>query len=126
MTILTKQAREELILDIEHVIQQDIAMKTTLTLDDDVADYLKEQCRLDDKPFERVVNETLRRGMEMSAPSESAADGGEDSEAPPFKVVPFSSKFAPEVDQLKLNQVNADLEMEELIRKVKRNDNPGH
>lgn len=101
-------------------------MKTTLTLDADVADYLKEQCRLQHKPFERVVNETLRHGMETSAPLESTADRGEDSGLPSFKVVPFSSKFKPGVDEMKLNQVNADLEMEELIRKVRENDNPGH
>ena len=101
-------------------------MKTTLTLDDDVADFLKEQCRLHDKPFERVVNETLRRGMESPAPPESTEDGAKDSKLPPFKVVPFSSKFKPGVDEMKLNQINADLEMEELIRKVRKNDNPGH
>ena len=99
-------------------------MKTTLTLDDDVADYLKEQCRLQDKPFERIVNETLRHGMKMSAPPES--DGGEDAKPPPFEVVPFSSKFKPGIDEMKLNQINADLEMEELISKVWKNDNPGH
>ena len=100
-------------------------MKTTLTLDDDVADYLKEQCRLQDKPFEWIVNETLRRGMKTSAPSKSAADSGKDP-MPPFKVIPFSSKFKPGIDEMKLNHINADLEMEELIRKVRENDNPGH
>ena len=99
-------------------------MKTTLTLDDDVADYLKEQCRLQDKPLELVVNEMLRRGMKTSAPSES--DVGGDAKPPSFKVVPFSSKFKPGVDEMKLNQINADLEMEELLRKVRENDNPGH
>ena len=101
-------------------------MKTTLTLDDDVADYLKEQCRLQDKPFERVVNEMLRRGMKMSAPLESTVDGDKESKPPPFKVVPFSSKFKPGIDETKLNYINADLEMEELIQKVRGNDNPGH
>ena len=70
-------------------------MKTTLTLDDDVADFLREQCRLQDKPLERVVNETLRRGMETPAPPEPAADGREDF-MPPFKVTPSHSGFAPE------------------------------
>ncbi len=107
-------------------MQQDIAMKTTLILDDDVADFLREQCRLQDKPFERVVNEMLRRGLEMTAPPEPVAGDRTDAKLPPFKVVPFSSKFAPGVDQLKLNQINADLELEELILKVGGNDNPGH
>ena len=38
-------------------------MRTTLTLDDDVADFLKSQSRLHDKPFKQLVNEVLRRGM---------------------------------------------------------------
>ena len=101
-------------------------MKTTLTLDDDVADYLKEQCRLQDKPFERVVNEMLRREMKMSAPLPSTVDSEKESKPPPFKVVPFSSKFKPGIDETKLNHINADLEMEELIQKVRGNDNPGH
>ena len=37
-------------------------MRTTLTLDTDVAHFLKEQSRLQDKPFKQVVNEALRRG----------------------------------------------------------------
>ena len=36
-------------------------MRTTLTLDDDVADFLKEQSQLHNKPFKQVVNEALRR-----------------------------------------------------------------
>ena len=38
-------------------------MRTTLTLDDDIADSLKEKARLLSKPFKQVVNEALRRGM---------------------------------------------------------------
>ena len=33
-------------------------MRTTLTLDDDIADFLKRQARLLNKPFKEVVNET--------------------------------------------------------------------
>ena len=41
----------------------DACMRTTLTLDDDIADSLKEQARLLGKPFKQVVNDALRRGM---------------------------------------------------------------
>lgn len=37
-------------------------MRTTLTLDEDVADFLKEQSRLQDKPFKQVVNEVFAAG----------------------------------------------------------------
>ncbi len=92
-------------------------MKTTLTFDDDIADYLKEQCRLQDKPFEQVVNETLRRDMEASAPPKSIEDGGGDSKLPPFKVIPNHSGFAPGVDPLRIKDVLADMDLADYFRK---------
>jgi len=38
-------------------------MRTTLTLDDDVAAKLKAESRRAGRPFREVVNETLRRGF---------------------------------------------------------------
>lgn len=38
-------------------------MRTTLTLDDDVAAELKESAHRTGKPFKQVVNETLRAGL---------------------------------------------------------------
>ena len=38
-------------------------MRTTLTLDDDVAAKIKTQSRLSGQSFRAVVNETLRRGL---------------------------------------------------------------
>jgi hypothetical protein len=38
-------------------------MRTTLTLDDDVAAKLKTESRRSGRPFREVVNETLRRGL---------------------------------------------------------------
>ena len=38
-------------------------MRTTLTLDDDVAAKLKAESRRAGRPFRTVVNETLRRGL---------------------------------------------------------------
>lgn len=53
-------------------------MRTTLTLDEDVARRLKTEARRSGKAFRAVVNDTLRRGLE----SRSA---GRDPE-PPFVV----------------------------------------
>ncbi len=79
-------------------------MRTTLTLDDDVADSLKEQSRLQDKPFKQVVNETLRRGM---APASAGL------EQPRFRIDPNRSGLAPGVDPRRLNQLNDQLEAED-------------
>lgn len=38
-------------------------MRTTLTLDDDVAAKLKTESRRVGRPFREIVNETLRRGL---------------------------------------------------------------
>jgi hypothetical protein len=38
-------------------------MRTTLTLDEDVAAKLKAESRRAGRPFREVVNETLRRGL---------------------------------------------------------------
>ena len=38
-------------------------MRTTLTLDDDVAAKLKAEARSGGRPFREIVNETLRRGL---------------------------------------------------------------
>ena len=38
-------------------------MRTTLTLDDDVAARLKAESRRAGRPFREIVNETLRRGL---------------------------------------------------------------
>ncbi len=38
-------------------------MRTTLTLDDDIAAKLRSETRKTGKPFKQVVNETLREGL---------------------------------------------------------------
>ena len=76
-------------------------MRTTLTIDDDIADFLREQSRLHEKTFKQVVNETLRRGMSPLANS---------VQRKPFKVKPFPGGFAPGVDPMNpkdfLNQLD--------------------
>ena len=88
-----------------------------LVLDDDIADYLKERGRLDNKPFERVVNETLRRGIEAGDAAEPNVEGDGDGKPEPFRVVTFSSKFAPGVDPLRLKDILAEMDMEDYYRK---------
>ena len=52
-------------------------MRTTLTLDDDVAAKLRAESRRSGRSFKQVVNDFLRRGMHARAQAASA---------PPFKV----------------------------------------
>ena len=75
-------------------------MRTTLTLDDDLALALKERARKLDQPFKQVVNDALRRGLspEMgSAPSEG--------QRAPYRVRPIQGGFAPGVDPARIKDL---------------------
>lgn len=79
-------------------------MRTTLTLDDDVADFLKTQSRLLDRSFNQVVNDVLRLGMTVGFPA---------PDLPTYRVVPNRSRLVPSVDPLRLNQLNDELEVQD-------------
>ncbi len=82
----------------------------TLTLDKDLADTLRERARALDQSIKQVVNDALRRGLSPKV-----------EESPqPYRVKPFHSGFAPGVDPMKLNQLNDELELEELLRKLNK------
>jgi len=81
-------------------------MRTTLTLEDDLARRLKEVARSTDRNFKEVVNEAIRRGLSLG----DALPGGRDR----FVVKPQACGFRIGVDPTKLNQIYDDLEMEDL------------
>jgi ribosomal protein L4 len=86
-------------------------MRTTLTLDEDVAKQLHEIARKKGESFKEVVNSTLRKGL-----------NGEKAGArlPKFKVTPKACGFRSGVDVLRLNQLNDELEIEDFQRKLAR------
>jgi hypothetical protein len=77
-------------------------MRTTVAIDDDLFEKLKEMAAKRKQPFTAAVNETLRRGL--SAPRPRSARRA------PFRVEPFDSAFRPGVDPLRLNQLVDDLD----------------
>lgn len=83
-------------------------MRTTLTLDDDVADFIDEKSRAQNKSFNQVVNETIRLGMGQTAESVDTHE---------FRVKPNSSGFVEGVDTVRLNQVLDDIDVEEFLAK---------
>ncbi len=78
-------------------------MRTTLTLEDDLAERLKERARARRVSFKEAVNDAIRRGL-------SAPDGVAES-APPYRVETFRSALQPGVDPLRLNQLLDDLDV---------------
>ena len=59
-------------------------MRTTLTLDDDVASLLKKESRKSGEPFKQVVNRLLRLGLAAKQPARK-----------PFKVKPWNLQPPP-------------------------------
>lgn len=83
-------------------------MRTTLTLDDDVADKLKRLAEQRRVPFRRVVNELLRRALSGQGPRRRSE---------PFRVETFTSAFRPGVDPSKLNQLSDELEARRAVER---------
>jgi len=76
-------------------------MRTTLTLDPDVAARVRQEVRRTGKAFKAVVNQALRRGLGMDA---------QPSRAPRFKVQPHALGARPGVDLDRMNQLVDQLE----------------
>lgn len=80
-------------------------MRTTLTLDDDVADALKELARRFELTFKQVVNDTLRRGLSPVS----------DEPRTPYQVKPHRSGLRSGVDMLRLNQLSDELQSDDFL-----------
>ncbi len=85
-------------------------MRTTLTLDDDLARQLREEARHSGKSFKEVVNTTLRNGL-----GRGEKPG---RRPPPFRVKPKACGFRSGVDILKLNQLHDELALEDFRQKL--------
>jgi hypothetical protein len=91
-------------------------MRTTLTIDDDLAGILKRRSQELGKPFKEIVNSTLRKGL-------SAMDSQKT-----FEVVVRPHDFGamrPGLDGDRINQLIDDLEVEDYLRKAVRDDSAG-
>jgi predicted transcriptional regulator len=76
-------------------------MRTTLTLEDDLADRLAQIARETQQPFKVVVNETLRRGLAERAPSVAA-----------FAYQAHAGNLLPGIDERHLNELAWQLDEE--------------
>jgi hypothetical protein len=85
-------------------------MRTTVTLDPDVAARLKEYAHRQRASFKTALNDVLRRGL--------AAQGPGSLPKRRFTVEPHLGGFKPGVDPGKLNQLVDQLETEEFIRET--------
>lgn len=85
-------------------------MRTTLTLERDVAARLKSEVRRTGRPLKVVVNEALKRGLGLA---------GKHVRPPRFEVQPHAFGFQPGVDLDRLNQLVDELDVAESARKLR-------
>ena len=84
-------------------------MRTTLTLDDDLAALLRQQAATLGVSFKEMVNRALRAGLSREmAPHD----------VPVPKTIPHSFGFRPGVDLDKLNQFADELEAEAAVESL--------
>ena len=84
-------------------------MRTTLTIDPDVAERLRREMRRTGGTMKAVVNDALRAGLGMRPPR-----------APRFTVEPHDFGFRPGVDTDRLNRLVDETEAEEHAQKRAR------
>lgn len=91
-------------------------MRTTLTLDDDLAGILHRRSRKLGKSFKEVVNLTLRKGLsaDMQTTKHSVT------------VRPHDFGVSPGVDLDRLNQLVDELEAKDYAQKAAKDDTAGH
>lgn len=92
-------------------------MRTTLTVDDDVAEELRRLAASSRQGFKSIVNELLRRGLSAGQKPLLAAA--------PFEIKAKSCGFLPGVDPLKLNQLSDDIESGCFVARQKRRRSRG-
>ncbi len=96
-------------LDIIYGEHHDVFMRTTLTLDPDVAARIESEMKLSGEGLKAVVNRALRFGLGMT-----------DTPLAPerFEVTPHEFGIRPGTDLDRLNQLVDELEAEEASRKL--------
>ena len=77
-------------------------MRTTLTIDPDVAERLRQELAIGRRSFKQIVNECLRVGFGLKMVKPKCK----------FRIQPHSSRYVPGVDRLKLNQLVDELDAE--------------
>lgn len=84
-------------------------MRTTITLDDDVADALRTLAHARRQPFKRVVNDTIRSGLATEQPA-------------PMRFHQTTSALGalPGVDLVKALALASAIEDDEIIRKLEQ------
>jgi hypothetical protein len=93
---------------VEH---HDVGVRTTLTLERDVAESVRREMQRSGRRLKDVVNEGLRAGLGLKAKT---------AQVRRFEVQPHAFGFKPGIDLDRLNQIADELGAEEAARKLAR------
>ncbi len=85
----------------------DSFMRTTLTIDPEIAERIKQEVALGKRPLKAVVNDALRKGLGLEPIKRSK----------PYRIKPHSSGFVAGIDPGHLNQLVDELEAGEFLKK---------
>jgi hypothetical protein len=96
-------------LDAHICAHHDASMRTTITLEPDVARLLKDAMQRERRPFKAVLNDALRRGF---APRARRSSGT------PYRVTPHRTGLLAGLDPLGFNRLADELDDEALLRKA--------
>jgi hypothetical protein len=80
-------------------------MRTTLSIDPDVAERLRQELATGRRSFKEIVNDCLRVGFALKSEKPKSK----------FRIQPHSSRYMPGVDRFKLNQLVDELDAENFI-----------
>ena len=96
-------------LDITTTRHHDDPVRTTLTLDCDVAEALAREMRRNGRGLKAAVNEALRRGLRLTGPA---------PRPPRFKVEPHAFGVRAGIDLDRMNQLVDELDARAAARKL--------
>lgn len=97
-------------LDDTITVRHDVGMRTTLTLDPDVARLIDDAVHRERRPVKQVVNDALRRGLRPEPPADEQ----------PYGVTPHHSALRPGLDLAGFNRLVDELDDEQILDQARR------
>jgi hypothetical protein len=86
-------------------------VRTTVTLEPDLAKKVKALAHGRGMSFKQALNEVIRRGLTAPAQRDARAR---------YRIKPYQGQFRPGIDPGKLNQLVDQLETEDFVTKAQR------
>lgn len=86
-------------------------MRTTVTLDPDVEQLLRDAMQRTRQSFKKTLNKAVRRGLAEAAPS---------AEEPPFEIHARPLGLRAGIDPARLNQLNDELEVQTFLEVTRK------